>query len=826
MLTSYQSYDMFYNHLKIAVRNLWKHSGYSLLNLFGLSLAAATCIMILQYVGHELSFDRFHENGDQIYRVVNDRFQNGERVQKGTITYPAVGPTMAAEYPEVEAYSRLTIAGQVLLQQEDKIHRVDDALFVDEHFWDMFSFPMVAKERGRVQDKAWEVVLSKSLARQFFEVPNDDFSKLLGETVYIQGQQQPFRIVGICNDFPTNSLLQADLLVSYASFIQMRGEGADISWEWSDFYHYLRLEKGTDVKALEKKFVDFSQRHFNGEEVSNAEERFYLQALNDAHLYSAGLEYEIGHTANGKTVWAMMGVAFFILLLAWVNYINLASVRAIERAKEVGIRRIVGAERWQLGFQFITESAIINTVSIALGFLLAGFLQPWFANLTGAPLTFNSFLLGGGVQSFLLAGLFGWFILSILLAGLYPAALLWRQQSTEVLKGNYQQSGRSRSLRRALIIFQFAASVTLITVTWIAFQQLDYLNKKDLGVNISTIVRVSGPELTPFDSLFIERVHSFKEALMAKPAIQQATMSSRVPGDNTGRVFGVRQGGASDKNLTFSFVEVDHDYEEAYQLPVLAGRGLQHTDHNVNYQAITNLLINEEGAAALGYQSLEEAIGQPLSFWGKDWTIVGVLPDFHQQSLHHPIAPTVYLPVYGSYQAFSVRFDASQTDIALQHIEETFTQFFPGNIAEFQFLDNRFYQQYQADQRFGSVLLFFTLLAILIACLGILGLASYMAFLRAKEIGIRKVLGASVTQLVALLSRDFVRLAGIGAIIAIPVAWYASQRWLNDFSYQADIGFWIFPLGGLLAILLALLTVSIQSIKTALANPVDSLKND
>jgi putative ABC transport system permease protein len=817
---------MLKRYLKIAVRNLWKHGEYSLLNLFGLALAAATCIMILQYVGYELSFDRFHDDAERIYRVVNDRFQDGERVQKGTITYPAVGPAMAAEYPEVEAFSRLAYPGHVLLQQENKIHRVDDAFFVDEHFWSMFSFPLLAKERDTIQNNAWEVVLSASLARQFFDIFNDDFSKLLGETIHLQGQQQPFRIVGICEDFPVNSLLQANLLVSYASFIQMQGEGADISWEWSDFYHYLKLKPGTDVKALEEKFVDFSQRHFNGEEVSNAEERFYLQALRAAHLYSADLEYEIGHTANGRTVWAMMGIAFFILILAWVNYINLASVRAIERAKEVGIRRIVGAERWQLSFQFITESAIVNIGSIILGFLIAGWLQPWFANLTGIPLSFNTFLLGGGVQSLLLAGLFGWLVLSILLAGWYPAALLWQQQSTEVLKGRYQQSGNSHTLRRGLIIFQFAASVTLISVTWIAFRQLDYLNKKDLGVNMSTIVRVSGPELTPFDSLFIERVHAFKEALMASPAIHQATMSSRVPGDHTGRVFGVRQGGASQKNLTFSFVEVDHDYEDTYQLPVLAGRGLRRTDHHVNYQAISNLLINEQGAEALGYQNPDEGIGQQLSFWGKDWTIVGVLPDFHQESLHHPIAPTVYLPVYGSYQAFSVRIDAAQTDVALQHIEDAFARFFPGNIAEFQFLDKRFHQQYQSDQRFGAVLLFFTLLAILIACLGVLGMASYMAFLRTKEIGIRKVLGASVAQLVALLSRDFVRLAGIGALIAIPVAWYTAQKWLNNFSYKADIGFWIFPLGGLLAIVLAWFTVSIQSIKTALANPVDSLKND
>jgi putative ABC transport system permease protein len=817
---------MLLNHFKIAFRSLFKQRRYTLLNIAGLAMGMATCLLLLQYVGYELSFDRFHTDSDQIYRVINDRFQNGERVQKGTITYPTIGPVMAEEYPEIERYTRIFFEGNALIRREEEIYRTSACLYADEHFFDVFSFELLAGDRKKILTQPFELVLTEKIARHFFDIKGEGFDAVLGQEFEIDRDGQPYTVVGVCADFPSNSLLEADILPSYKTFIQLTDGGADNSWQYSDFYHFLKLRPDTEIAALEAQFVDFSLRHFKGEKVSNAEERFYLQPLHEAHLYSNGLEYEIGRTSNGLVVWSMLGIAFFILLLAWVNYINLASVRAIERAKEVGIRRIVGADKSHLFRQFIIEAAVINGLSFGLAVLIAFALQPSFVRLMGEQGNFLSSLLTSEVHRALLLGLAGWMVAGIGLSGLYPAFLLLRQQATDVLKGNYKQSERSKNLRRGLVVFQFAASITLISVTVLAFQQLRFLNQQDLGVDLEQLLRVSGPELTAFDSTYIENIQAFKESLKQHSNIEAASTSSRVPGENTGRIFGLQKVGGGGLNLTFRFIETDHDYEETYGLQPLAGRGLEYGDHNLNFSALQNVVINQEGAKALGYKDVESAINQRITFWNKEWTIVGVLPDFHQQSFHHPIEPIVFLPLYNNYQAFTLRVNSQDIPSAIQHIEKTFHQFFPGNILDFQFLDQRYQRQYEADQQFGSILLFFTILSILIACLGIFGLASYMAFLRTREIGIRKVLGASVAQIVSLLSRDFVRLALTGALIAIPLGWYLSGRWLQDFSYRIEIQWWVFVLGGGLAVLLAVVTVGIESVRAAASNPADSLKSE
>ncbi|MCG8330665.1 MAG: ABC transporter permease [Chitinophagales bacterium] len=817
---------MILNHLKISFRSLWKNKRYSVLNILGLSLAMTTCLLLMQYVGYELSFDRFHSKADSIYRVINDRFQNGERVQKGTITYPTIGPVMTEEYPEVEAYTRLFFQGNMMIHRDEDYYRTSEGLYADQHFFEFFDFELLAGKRTGILSKAYEVVITEKLARHFFEIENDDFEAIIGETIELDRDRQAYEIIGVCADFPSNSLLQAEILASYKTFIQEAGEAADISWSFSDFYHFLQIKPGTDIATLEHKFEAFSDRHFQGEQVSNAEERFYLQPLKEAHLYSSDLEYEIGQTANGKVIWAMLGVAFFILLLAWVNYINLATVRAIERAKEVGIRRIVGAGRRQLINQFITEAAVVNGVSLGVALVMATGTQPWFAQLIGQPISFSQSVVEGGLLYILVASLLIWLVMGIISTGVYPALLLLNQQATEVLKGTYRQSGRSHAVRRGLVIFQFAASIALVSLTWIAFQQLRYMSQQDLGVSIDQILRVSGPELTAFDTVFIDKIHAFKQELMVHPAIEQVSMSGRVPGDNTGRIFGLQAPEKPDQNLTFRFIETDHSFDETYQMQALAGRGLRRGDHNLDFNQIKNVVINEQSIQALGYSEPEEAIGEEISFWNKSWVIVGVMPDFHQQSFHHPIEPTLYLPVYNTYQAFSLRINTADTDGAIAHLKDSYQSFFPGNMLEYEFLNNRFQAYYEADQRFGNILLFFTILAILIACLGVFGLASYMVYLRTKEIGIRKILGASVQHILTLLSKDFLQLALWGALIAVPIAWFASRYWLSDFVYRITPQWWVFIVGGLLASMLALLTVSLNTIQAARANPVDSLRNE
>jgi len=818
---------MLKNYLKIALRNFARNKLYTGLNLLGLTVGMAACLLILQYVSYEFSYDRFHDKADHIYRVVNDRYQSGKRVQAGTITYPAVGPQMDEDFPEVVNHTRIFPRNSIIISRDKETLRSTNSLYVDENFLDIFSFQLLAGSRATALEKAHELIITEKVARRFFDVEDGDYGKILGETIRIDRDEQPYQVTGVLADFPENSLLKPDLIASYATLIQYMGAGqVDVNWVWSDFYHYLELKPGADVAALEAKFEAFSERHFQGEKISGAEERFYLQPLKEAHLNSSGLEYEIGELSSGKAVWALLLIALSILLLAWINYTNLSSVRAIERAKEVGIRRVAGARRGQLIRQFLTEAALANAASLALAAYLVHLLQPWMSARLGVTLSWAYLASGSRLQAILLAGLAAWIVGGLLLSGLYPSFLLSRQQTVHVLKGVYQQSPGSRHLRRGLVVFQFAASIALISTTWAVFQQLRFMSRQDLGVDVGQMLRISPPELTGWDSTYIERLNSFKQELLASPGIEAVTASSRAPGERMGRIFGMRRQGMEGQSLSSNFIEVDHEYDEVYGLQPVAGRGLRAADHNQDWSLIQNVLVNETAVRSLGLGKPEEAIGEVLDFWDKEWTVVGVLPDFHQMSLHHAIEPIVFLPVYNNYQPFSVRISGQQAERAMETIAAAYSRFYPGNLLEYQFLDERFQRLYEADRRFGKMLLFFTILAILIACLGLFGLASYMAFLRTREVGIRRVLGASVAGIVGLLSGDFIRLVFLAGLIATPIAWYASRLWLQDFAYRIGLPWWVFAAAGALAIAVALLTVSYQAARAALANPAEALRSE
>ncbi|MCB9036667.1 MAG: ABC transporter permease [Lewinellaceae bacterium] len=817
---------MLKNYLKIAIRNFTRNKLYTGLNILGLTVGMAACLLILQYVSYEWSFDRFHEKGDNIYRVINDRYQNGKRVQIGTITYPAVGPLIDEEFPEVVNHTRILFQGSAIIRREEEMLRLEGSYFVDNEFLNLFSFELLAGDRATALREPRQAVLTEKVAKRFFDVADGNYEKALGQNIQLNQDDEPYQVTGILADMPANSLLKTDMLGSYATLKLYMGAAVEQSLEWSDFYHYLEVRPGTDIAALERKLEDFSERHFKGEEVSGAEEHFYLQPLKEAHLNSMHLEYEIGEVGSGRVVWALLAIALFILALAWVNYINLSSVRAIERAKEVGIRRVAGARRGQLARQFLTEAALANAVSLALAGYLAYLAAPLLSSRLGVNLSWQYLLSGDGVQGGLMAGLTGWFLAGILFSGLYPAFLLGRQQTALVLKGQYRQSEGSKRLRKGLVIFQFAASIALVSVTWMVFQQVRFMTHQSLGVDIDQVLRVSQPEQTNWDSTYIERVQGFKDELAAHPDIKAVTASSRVPGERMGRIFGMERQGLEGSSFSSNFIEVDHEYAETYGLEIVAGRDLRATDHNINWPLIENVVINESAVEQLGFEKPDDAIGAVLRFGEKDWTVVGVLQDFHQMSFHHAIEPIVFLPVYHNQEPFSVRISGKNADRAIEHLEAAYARFYPGNLLEYQFLDERVQRLYEADQRFGKILLFFTILAILIACLGLFGLASYMAFLRTKEVGIRKVLGASVLGIVGLLSKDFLRLVGWAALIATPLAWLGGRLWLQDFAYRIDLPWWVFFAAGGIAVLIALLTVSYQAARAALANPVEALRRE
>lgn len=817
---------MLRNYLKIALRNLWKAKVFSAVNLLGLAVGIAACLMILEYVSFELSFDRFQHDIDRIYRVTNDRFQKGKLVQHGTITYPLIGKTMANDYDEIDAYTTIVGGGRVKLRRGKAIYPEESSLYVDDYFLTFFSFPMVVGDPQTAMKAPNSLVLTESNAQRIFGVQPADYAKLIGKSLLMDQDTVPFQITGIIKDVPATSHLQFGALISYETLVRNWGNWVKTSWDGSDMWHYLKLKPSADAVALERKFPAFSDRYFKGDQVSGSVEKFYLQPLSRAHLYS-DYEYEIGVVNNGKAVWTMLIIAVFILVIAWVNYINLATARSLERAKEVGVRKVAGATGSQLIRQFLSESILLNLVGFGLALVLTLTLQPLLNELIGRPLSLALLTGSGYGGSLMTIGLLMIFVLGMLLSGFYPAFAISSFQPISVLKGSFKRSVTGVWVRKSLVVFQYTASIALIVGTFIVFRQIDYMRKENLGFNMEQTLVVTGPDLTRWDSTSIDRINSFKNDLKQYPAIKAASASVNLFGDRLPRSFNVKRIGSNEeKGVTVSRMGVDFDFFSTYGIQLLAGRDFRVTDPNPNPNKVTNAIINRSAVALLGFTSATSAVGQKFKLFGRVWEIVGVISDFHQQSLRHPIEPIIFQPFYANGGYYSFKIATSDLPRTIDLIKQKYQTFFPGNNFSYFFMDEQFNRQYKDDQIFGKITSFFSLLAVLIASLGLFGLSSYTIAQRTKEIGIRKVLGASVPGIVALLSKDFLKLVLVAIVIASPLAWYGANQWLQDFAYRIDVSWWVFALAGLLAVIIAFVTVSFQSIKAALVNPVKSLRSE
>ncbi|WP_221622088.1 ABC transporter permease [Larkinella knui] len=818
--------DMIRNYFKIAFRNLLKNKVFSLVNLSGLVFGITACLMILQYVSFELSFDQFQTDIDRIYRVTNDRFQQGKLVQHGTITYPTIGKTMAKDYQEIDAYTTLVNGGTVKFRREKSIFQEEQIFYVDDHFLTFFTFPLLVGDPQTAMKAPNSLVLSESNAKRIFGAEPGEYARLIGQSLYVDLDTEPFRITGVMKDVPATSHLRFGALVSYETLVRTWGPWVKTSWDGSDMWHYLKLKPTADAAALEQKFPAFSERYFNGDKVSGSVEKFALQPLRKAHLYS-DYEYEIGIVNNGKAVWTMLIIAAFILLIAWVNYINLATARSLERAKEVGVRKVAGATTGQLIGQFLSESVLLNLFALVLALILTVMLQPILNEMVGKPLSL-SLLTGQGYGGNLMAlALAGVFALGLFLSGFYPAFALSAFQAIQVLKGSFKRSAKGIWVRKSLVVFQYTASVVLIIGTFIVFRQLEYMRKKNLGFNMDQVLVVSGPALTRWDSTAIDRITSFKAEVKRYPAIQAAASSLSLFGNRLSRSFNVKRVGSNaEKGVTVSQMGVDLDFFDTYRIKLLAGRNFITTDSNPDGRKVKNAVINLSAARLLGFSDAVSAVGQKFTIFGREWEIVGVVSDFHQQSLRHPIEPIVFQPFYTNGGYYSFKIASTDLEKTIEQIKAKYQAFFPGNDFSYYFMDEQFNRQYRDDQVFGQITTFFSFLAVLIASLGLFGLSSYTISQRSKEIGVRKVLGASVTSIVALLSKDFLKLVLIAIVLAAPIAWYAVSQWLEDFAYKIDLSWWIFALAGVLAVGIALITVSFQSIKAALMNPVKTLRSE
>ena len=819
---------MLKSYLTTAWRNIRKNKVFSFINVIGLSIGMAACLLILQYVNFELSYDQFNTNLGDIYRVGNDRYQNGKLIQHGTITYSGIGKAMQQDFPEVINHVRVEPFGREIISYEKKKVGEQETLLVDNSFLTMFSYPLLAGDRNTALEKPHTAVLSEASVNRYFGLKGNDAASALGKAFFVGRDSTPYKVTGVCRDVPENSHLEFDLLLSYVTLYSGKEawKEADYDFKDSDFWHYVLLKQGTDPKVLGAKMAGFSQRYFQGDKVSGSVEKFHLQPLVRAHLYS-DYEYEIGKTGSATVVWGLTIIALFIIVIAWVNYINLSTARSTERAKEVGVRKVIGAEKGQLIRQFLTESFLINLFALLLGFGFMFLLQPAFNALIGHHLSFSWLLqrsLGGYSVTI---GLFILLFTGIFVSGFYPAFVLSSFRPILVLKGKFSASKSGTLLRKGLVVGQFAITVALIIGSLVVYRQIRFMNKQQLGMNIDHVVVINPPNFTNWDSTFISRMNSMTHELSQIPGIRGAATSWNVMGGETGRSFNVRR---LDQDNTVHYTmrhnAISMGWLKLYDIKVIAGRDYIYTDFNPDFSKVHNLIINESATKLLGFATPQDAIGQTILRGQRQWTVVGVIANYHQKSLRYPIEPTMLMPAYGTNSSISIKVNSQDLPSTIASIKKVYDNFFPGNYFDYLFLDARFNRQYADDQLFGKAFAIFAGFAIFIACLGLLGLSLFATTQRTKEIGVRKVLGASIGNIVLLLSRDFIGLVLAAILIASPVAWFVMHKWLQDFAYRIDIEWWVFVLSGVLAVTIALATISYQAIRAAAANPVKALRSE
>ena len=799
---------MLKNYFKIAVRTLRKHRGYSAINVAGLGVGMACCLLILLYVSHEFSYDRFHEHGEAIYRLQMDRYEANEKIFSSAVTFPMVGPTLYEEMPEVIDYARLLPTGGVV-QYEATTFREDDVFFADSTFLTLLSYPLI---RGNAETALIEpntAVISAAAARRYFGSADP-----VGRILRVNGNAE-YTVTGVFADVLANTHLDFDLLFSFSTLIN-RAPNSQTSWGWYDFYTYIRLVPAADPKALQARLTDFMARHkADSYAESGRWETLLLQPLHDIHLYS-NLSWEAGVNGNGATVYFLLVIALFILVIAWVNFINLSTARSMGRALEVGVRKALGAPRTQLVRQFLIESVLVNVVAAVFSLGLVWLMLPTFAGLAGLD---PSLRLADNLG--LVGGVLGVFLIGAFLSGLYPAFFLSSFKPARVLKGGPMRSGRGLRLRKSLVVFQFAASIMLIAGTLIVMRQLDYLRSQDLGLNIEQTLVLRGPNVLPDRDAYSGQIEVFREAALQRPGVRAFAASSTVPGVENFWISGFRTERMDESERKDVYiVGVDAAFMESFEIELLAGRFFSQ-DFGADEEAF---ILNETAARLLGFDTPEAAVEGRMARGDEFWPVVGVIRDYHQNSLKENLDPVLFQYMPGIRNFYSLKVSPQNLDQTIASVEAAWKDVFPGNPYEYFFLDDRFDEQYRADQQFGQVFSLFALLAILVACLGLFGLTAFSVQQRTKEIGIRKVLGASASGIVGLLSKEYALLVLLANVIAWPVTFLVMRRWLETFAYHIDPGFFTLLLAGLAALLIAGLTVSYHTLRAAHTNPVDALR--
>ncbi|HCL84639.1 MAG TPA: ABC transporter permease, partial [Chitinophagaceae bacterium] len=738
-----------------------------------------------------------------------------------------VAPAIKREFPEVEQAGRLRKVNFLLGNDVLNIRFNEPAVyFADEAILDIFHLPLLYGESKTALSGPGKLILSSEEAQKYFGNENP-LGKIL--TVHSNGSARPLEVTGVFKDYPSNSHLKFSVLVSYPTYSQVIGtygrpdDVLETSFGWTDFYTYILLRKGADYKQTAAKLPSFIDKHYNNlPENRNEGDRYSLSLmpLRDIHLYSHYTE-EAEANGDGQSVNFLFLIAFFIIGIAWINYINLATARSLERAREVGVRKVLGAFRAELIWQFMLESLLLNLLALVVALVITLLVSPLFAGLSGRSLP-SLVSLPANYKVYFLALL----VAGTFLSGIYPALVLSRYQPVAVLKGLFKNAAGGQWLRKGLIVGQFAASIILITGTLIVYRQLHYMQDQDLGVNISETLVIKGAAGGLTDSAYQDAYGAFKSAVLQVNGVKSITASSAVMGEEILWSTNWRRlRGGANQAINLFHLGVDEDFIGSYGLKMIAGSSFSKADKADGKK----IILNESAVRALGISSPQAAVGEIISGGQGNMDsleVTGVISDYHNEGLQKSIQPLVLFPNRNTRSDYSVKMEGRQVSAAVAAVKKIWDRFFPADPFEYFFLDEYFNRQYAENRRFGEVFGLFALLAICIACFGLLGLSAYNVLERTKEIGVRKVLGASVNSLVFTLSKNFLGLVAVAFLIAVPVTALAMHSWLQGFAYRTGLSWWIFAAAGILAVFIALLTVGFQALKAALANPIKSLRTE
>jgi putative ABC transport system permease protein len=805
---------MFKNYAKIAMRNFFKHKGFSLINIFGLAIGVACCLMIVLYVLDELSFDRYHENAEQVYRVGINGFINNTRFE-GVVTCSPMAQTLVQEYPEVIAATRLRNFGYPVFRYEDKVFSEERVFWVDQSFFDVFTVSFIRGDMKSALAEPNTIVLTRSMAMKYFG-DEDPMGKSLNADT-----RRDYLITGVVEDTPRNSHFHYDFLASLSTY----GDSRSPVWVSNNYHTYLLLQEGASPQSFENKLVELVKKYV-GPQIqaaagisleqffeSGGEWGYFIQGLTDIHLHSH-YEFELEPNGDIAYVYIFSIIALGILLVACINFVNLATARSVNRAREVAIRKTVGSRRAQLIRQFLAETTIMSFVAVLVALIIVQFVLPSFNNITGKDLAIPYL-----ENIATIPALLGVVLFIGILAGIYPAIFLASFDPALVLKSETMGRTRKFNLRNVLVVFQFTVSIVLIVGTFVVNRQLRYIQNKNLGFNKDQVVIVKKT-----DDLG-NQIQTFRQELVKNTHVDNASNISTLIGLSFGNsAFRLAGETGEETHLLWTYFTDPH-FVDTYQIDMASGRYFEE-GRQVDRQAV---VINE---AAVKELNLIDPVGKQIVALGptkeqqQSLNIIGVMRDFHFESLHFQIRPLIVF-LYGQEgggRYVSVRINSEGIRDTLAFLESTWRKFAGNQAFEYEFFDDHFAKIYNAEERTGQIFFSFSLLGIIIASLGLFGLAAFIAEQRTKEIGIRKVLGATESKIIILLSKQFTKWVVLSNLIAWPIAYYFMHRWLQRFAFRPGISFWSFLLASVVVLIIALLTVSYQTIRAARSDPVDLLR--